>query len=170
MKTLMLALTWIALSAGETTSPYVGEEYRSIKALSAEQIEAYRAGRGMGYARAAELNRYPGPRHVLDLAEQLALSESQRARTQALYDDMHRQATALGETLIAREAALDQAFVDGTIDPASLERLVTEIASLEGRIRYTHLVTHLQQRQILSDEQVRHYDRLRGYHPGHAGH
>ena len=52
---------------------------REVKALSAEQMTALAAGRGMGSALAAELNGYPGPLHVLELADPLGLSEGQRA-------------------------------------------------------------------------------------------
>jgi hypothetical protein len=41
-------------------SPYAGQEKREIKALSAEDIEGYLTGQGMGFAKAAELNHYPG--------------------------------------------------------------------------------------------------------------
>ncbi len=54
-------------------SPYAGEQSRSIKSLSKEDVADYIDGKGMGFAKAAELNGYPGPKHVLELAEQLAL-------------------------------------------------------------------------------------------------
>ena len=55
-------------------SPYAGMQARSIKALSEQQIADLKAGRGMGLALAAELNGYPGPAHVLEVADQLGLS------------------------------------------------------------------------------------------------
>ena len=67
-------------------SPYGGEERREIKALSADEVDQYLAGAGMGYARAAELNRFPGPMHVLDLGDQLALSAEQRESAQRLME------------------------------------------------------------------------------------
>lgn len=39
-----------------------------LQALTPEEVEQYRAGAGMGYAKAAELNHFPGPMHVLELA------------------------------------------------------------------------------------------------------
>ena len=39
-----------------------------IKSLSQDDQSALLAGRGMGLARPAELNGYPGPAHVLELA------------------------------------------------------------------------------------------------------
>ncbi|WP_112664040.1 hypothetical protein [Microvirga flavescens] len=41
-------------------SSYAGLETRAVKALSDQQVADLRAGRGMGYALAAELNGYPG--------------------------------------------------------------------------------------------------------------
>jgi hypothetical protein len=56
------------------TSPYAGQEQRPIKALSDQEVAALLAGQGAGFAKAAELNGYPGPMHVLELADRLALS------------------------------------------------------------------------------------------------
>lgn len=56
-------ITLLSWSAGaQCQSPYVGQEYREIKALSTQEISDYMSGRGMGLAKAAELNGYPGPR------------------------------------------------------------------------------------------------------------
>jgi hypothetical protein len=82
--------------AGHDGAPYAGWQEREIKALSAEQIDDLRNGRGMGLALAAELNGYPGPRHVLDLAGQLDLTAEQRAEAQRLLDEMQAQAIVLG--------------------------------------------------------------------------
>ena len=57
-------------AAAHTESLYVGQETRDIKALSPQDIDDYLHGRGWGMP-AAELNHYPGPRHVLDLAHSL---------------------------------------------------------------------------------------------------
>ena len=59
---------------------------RSIKALSEQQVNELGAGRGMGLALAAELNGYPGPSHVLELADKLELSADQRAKVQRLFE------------------------------------------------------------------------------------
>src|SRR5262245_64398212 len=59
-------------------SAYAGLETRDIKALSAQQLADLQAGRGMGLAIAAELNGYPGPLHVFELADSLGLSPDQQ--------------------------------------------------------------------------------------------
>lgn len=50
-------------------SKYIGQESRIIKSLSSEDIESLETGTGDafgGMAKLAELNGYPGPRHILD--------------------------------------------------------------------------------------------------------
>jgi hypothetical protein len=58
-----------ALLAGPTLPdmPYAGQQGRSIKAPSDDDIAALRKDEGMGMAKAAELNGYPGPAHVYNL-------------------------------------------------------------------------------------------------------
>ena len=60
----------ISKTVAQSSRPYAGMQARAIKALSAEQIADLKAGRGLSLALAAELNGYPGPRHVLELVEQ----------------------------------------------------------------------------------------------------
>lgn len=64
---LLAALAFSPPLAAQQPSPYAGLESRPIKALSAEEIERYRNGEGMGLAMAAELNHFPGPKHVFEL-------------------------------------------------------------------------------------------------------
>ena len=77
-------LAFMASSSAETPSPYVELRAREIKALSPQEIEDLRSGSGMGLALPAELNGFPGPRHVLELADEIELDADQRARIQAV--------------------------------------------------------------------------------------
>lgn len=164
---LLLALPGLVLAE---PSPYAGEQHRPIKSLSAQHVEGLLAGAGLGYAKAAELNHYPGPRHVLELAEQLSLSEFQVEQTRAIEARMSGRAREIGEQIVALETELDRAFASGSIGPDRLESLVSRIARLDGELRMSHLGAHLEQRAVLTDEQVSLYDRLRGYAEGHANH
>lgn len=173
-------LVWAPLGgAAPPVSPYAGDEARAIKALSPEEVQGYLAGSGMGFARAAELNRYPGPRHVLDLADRLGLSPDQRQRTERIFTSMRAEAVRLGEAIVAAERELDARFASGAISSAELDRRVDALGALQGRLRAVHLRAHLTQRDILSPEQRRQYDELRGYRSapsipsrpsGHHGH
>ncbi|HYV03741.1 MAG TPA: hypothetical protein VFB82_04100, partial [Blastocatellia bacterium] len=69
----------IVATAANAQTPYAGMQTRTIKSLSEQQVADLGAGRGMGLALAAELNGYPGPSHVLELADKLDLSVDQRA-------------------------------------------------------------------------------------------
>jgi len=153
-----------AASLAQTTSPYAGQEQRAIKALSDREISDLTEGRGMGLAKAAELNSYPGPLHVLELARELDLTDTQRAATQSLYARMRERAQPLGIKIIAAERELDRAFVDGTISTTELRSRLNAIAALQGELRAAHLETHLAQRSVLTPQQVAKYDALRGYH------
>jgi Spy/CpxP family protein refolding chaperone len=153
------AIAW----SGERPSPYVGQETREIKALSAEEILGYLAGDGMALAKAAELNHYPGPRHVLDMADKLRLSEEQRGRTQTIFDNMNAEVRNLGAELVEKERLLDSRFAATTISQAELKQRVAEIAALQGKLRTAHLNAHLAERDLLTREQIGSYDALRGY-------
>lgn len=159
-----------AVMAADNTQPYAGQQQRPIKALSHQQVQDYRAGKGMGFAKAAELNHYPGPRHVLDLADELQLTAGQRQASQELFNTMQAEAQPLGEQIVAAERRLEDLFADGLVDETNLRAAVQQVAQLQGEVRYAHLRTHLTQRALLTEQQVRHYDQLRGYGQGGSSH
>jgi Spy/CpxP family protein refolding chaperone len=159
-------------AAAGSATPYAGQEGRDIKALSPEEVADHLAGRGMGLAKAAELNGYPGPAHVLELAGPLGLSPEQRARTQALFERMQARAIALGRELVEAERALDRLFASRTVTVAALGPALARIGELQARLRQAHLEAHLEQTALLTAEQVAAYGRLRGYagQPSGGGH
>lgn len=167
MKRLVLAATLallpMAAHAQHQPQPYAGQESRTIKALSPQETADLLAGRGMGLARAAELNSYPGPAHALELREQLGLDAAQVA---ALEDQKRRMADAaitLGRQLVSAERELDRLFAERRIDAAALQARTGEIGRMQGRLRAVHLATHLETRSVLTEAQIRRYDELRGY-------
>jgi Spy/CpxP family protein refolding chaperone len=152
-------------------SPYTGLKDREVKALSKEDARAYREGAGMGLALAAELNRYPGPKHVLELADKLALAPEQLEGVQRSYDAMQAEAVRLGHEILDAETELDQAFATETVDPETLASLTSRIGELQGKLRFAHLRAHIDTRNILTRHQRMLYQQLRGYgsdhHRGH---
>jgi hypothetical protein len=155
-------------------SPYAGEQSRSIKSLSQQDIADYMGGKGMGFAKAAELNGYPGPAHVLELADKLALTPVQKSRTEEVFARMQTRARELGARLVEEERRLDELFASRAISHQSLAASVSSIASLQSELRATHLQAHLDQTEILSAAQTARYWQLRGYayaspqpHQGH---
>jgi hypothetical protein len=168
------AALYVAFPAGAAEgqeTPYAGQQAREIKALSNEEIAALRDGEGMGLAKVAELNSYPGPRHALDMASVLELSESQVHGLDAIYQRMNAEARTLGAALLERERALDALFARGTITPEDLAAETAGIADIQGRLRAVHLAAHIETRALLGPEQVARYNRLRGYDgPAPTGH
>ncbi len=171
---LLLALGGTALAAAPhqhaPSSPYAGQERRVIAALSEQEIADLRSGAGMSMALPAELNGYPGPRHVLDLADRLGLTPSQHAAAERLLAGMRDKAVPLGERVIAAEAALGQLFASGIASPATIASATERVARLRGELRSVHLAAHVAMRDVLSLEQRTSYDRLRGYARGHGAH
>jgi hypothetical protein len=157
------ALLLTSAAAVNAQTPYAGMQTRPIKALSEQQVADLSAGRGMGLALAAELNGYPGPSHVLELADKLNLSTDQRASIQLLFDSMKAEALPLGAKLIEQESDLDRQFANHTVTPGSLKVSTAAVAATQGTLRETHLKYHLSTVAVLSPGQMQRYAELRGY-------
>jgi len=151
------------IAAEMPATPYAGQQTRTIKALWDDEIAALRNGKGMGMAKAAELNGYPGPIHVLALAAQLGLTESQHREVTAIFERMSAAAKLLGGELIVGERTLDQLFATGEVTPNRLSADTAAIGELQGRLRSVHLAAHLQIHASLSPERIVRYKQLRGY-------
>lgn len=143
--------------------PYAAMMDRRVKALSDRQVADLRAGRGMGLALPAELNGYPGPLHVLELADALQLSHEQRLRTTQLVGAMKAQTIPIGRRIVAEETRLDRLFAEKQIDQASLEDVTAKIGAAQGELRAAHLGYHLKIIELLSTDQIARYGQLRGY-------
>lgn len=152
--------------AQASDQPYAGLETRDIKALDPERVADILEGKGAGYALAAELNHYPGPTHVMEMADELGITPEQEQAVRAVFTPMKEDARRLGRELVDLEEALDLAFGGGNIMKDEVYRLTGEIAAVEGRLRATHLAAHLEVTDILTPEQVALYDELRGYGSG----
>lgn len=160
---ILLVSTFISKTGNTQESPYKNLNTQEVKSLSQEQIEGYLDGRGMGMALPAELNRYPGPKHVLELGNSLNISSEQKNQIQNIFDEMHEEAVLLGESIVEKEKELDQLFASGKITDNSLASLISEISDLKGKLRFAHLNAHLKTRRVLSLTQMEKYDNLRGY-------
>src|SRR5271156_3926919 len=100
----VFAFSLLVVGAATAQTPYAGLQSRPIKALSDQQIADLKAGRGMGLALAAELNGYPGPSHVLELATELGLTDAQHALVAAQFAAMKAETIPIGEQLLEEEA------------------------------------------------------------------
>jgi hypothetical protein len=163
MKIRLVAAALVITTSAFAQSPYAGLQSRPIKALSDQQVADLKEGRGMGFALAAELNGYPGPSHLLELADRLDLSADQRSGVQQLFDSMKREALPLGAKLIDQESELDRQFRARTVTAESLKSTMAQIAATQGELRESHLKYHLTAAALLTDGQLQRYAELRGY-------
>lgn len=152
----------------KTQSSYVGEETRSVKSLSDADIDGLRSGAGTpfnGMAKPAELNGYPGPRHILDAVEanELTITPEQETQIVKLYEEMVNEAIPLGEKIIALETEIDTAFRNGSMTEPSLKKKIDQSAETYANLRFTHLKYHLLTVNILTAGQVSEYNTIRGY-------
>lgn len=164
-------------AAAETSQPYAGQENRNIKALSPSDVEGLKKGNGMGFAKSAELNHYPGPLHSLENRTALNLTDSQLTAIIAAQTRMRNRAIALGEKVIEGERSLDELFATGRATADGIRQISVEVGRLRGELRATHLEAHLDVKNILTKHQTTMYDSLRGYTNGqdhngqsHGGH
>lgn len=149
--------------SGDAASPYVSQQASPIRGLSPQEVEDLLQGRGAGFARTAELNGYPGPRHVLDLADPLGLEPRQRAVAESLFAAMGAAARELGREILEREQRLSAAFASHTVSAGELRATAESLGVLYGRLRAVHLAAHVELTQHLTSEQIHRYDALRGY-------
>jgi hypothetical protein len=163
LSALCIPLFALAAAAHAADNPYIGQEQRAVKALSEQEINDYLNGRGMGTSKAAELNHYPGPRHVLDEADKLGLSAEQLAQTREVHADMERNAKRIGSEIVRKEMELESLYANRYATNDNTRRVVTELARLQADFRLAHLNAHLTMRDILSQQQIAMYDKLRGY-------
>lgn len=160
---LSISFALIANEIESHKSNYTGEVDRVIKSLSAKDIEDLTLGNGMGLAKAAELNGYPGPKHVLEMQEQLFLEKEQLTSINQIFEDMKSQAQSQGQKLISLEKELNDYFSNTTITNDILETTSKKIAEAKSNLRYIHLSAHIKTTEILSKNQIKKYNQLRGY-------
>jgi hypothetical protein len=175
MQTIVICLAALALNlltssvtaqgipASASATPYAGQQKRSIKALSEDDIAGLLAGQGAGLAKAAELHGYPGPAHTLELKGPLGLTAKQIVATEELMAAHKARARELGEAVVQAELELDTLFAARQATPAKVHEATRNVALLQAKLRAEHLNTHLAQTALLSPEQALRYAELRGY-------
>ena len=143
--------------------PYSGQQHRTIKSMSADEVEGHIKGYGLGYAKTAELNHYPGPAHLRELTQELGLSQEITKQILTIEEDMRANAQKLGQQIVNLERQLDMMFVHAQPSPELVDELTTKIGTLQGKLRAVHLNAHLAIRPLLSEDVIKRYDELRGY-------
>ncbi len=131
--------------------------------------EGLEKGEGMGMGLYGEIHGYPRPKHVLEMKDTLKLSSHQVKKAESIFDEMNRQATSLGKSIISMEEKLNDYFHSGKVSEDSVLVMSASIGQLRGQLRAVHLRAHLLTREVLAEEQLSLYMHLRG-HAGHGHH
>jgi Spy/CpxP family protein refolding chaperone len=118
-------------------------------------------GRGFGMAFAADQQGYPGPMHVLELKDQLALTAEQEARVRAVLHAMFAESRPKSARLLDAEKRLRALFAGGGADEAAVRAATTEVERARADVRLVHLLAHLKTRELLTDAQRRAYHEAR---------
>jgi hypothetical protein len=161
MLTSIVMISLIALAQHVHQGPATEVQAGATSSLTAEAVQQLLDGEGMGLARSAELNEYPGPKHVLDLETALALTPDQRRQVEEIRARMLAAATPLGRRIVDAERALDTAFRSGRITETALAEHLGVIGRLQGELRSVHLRAHVLTKPVLTAGQIRRYYELR---------
>jgi Spy/CpxP family protein refolding chaperone len=154
--------TWGQHHAGHGSHAGQGvPPHRQMQAMLDETDRVIAQGLGAGMAFAADQNGYPGPRHVLELKDQLKLTSAQEARVIALQTAMFADARPKSVRLLDAEARLRRLFAEGVADETRVRAVVAEIERARTEVRLVHLLTHLETRALLTEDQRRAYHEAR---------
>jgi len=160
---LLLPVAAYAQHAEHQQHQNTDHQGQHTSSLSADDITGLQEGRGMGMARPAELNGYPGPLHVLELADALGLTMDQRMEAQRLREALLAKAQPLGAQIVERERRLDMMFVQQRADREMIEAATAEIGLLRAQLRAVHLNAHVGMYAAMTSGQRDRYANLRGY-------
>ena len=119
-------------------------------------------GLGMGLATIADVNNYPGPKHVISLKAELGLTRDQLKKTEALDKAVSSSAVTKGEEIVQAEEELYKLFEAGTMSEKILRGKLEQIAKLRADLRFVHLQAHLRMKQVLTPDQIKLYTEIRG--------
>lgn len=156
-----LAAAWLLLAATVPAQPPPAEPPATHHQCLEQERQAIARGEGFGMALPADRNGFPGPTHILELRQELELSQTQERQVQQLFDRMHEQAVAAGQKLLEKEAELERAFASGSPDAQGVKRLLQESVALRADLRWVHLSAHREAYSLLSAEQRARYHALR---------
>ena len=118
-------------------------------------------GRGFGMAFAADQQGYPGPMHVLELKDRLALTAEQETRVRALLHAMFAESRPKSARLLDAEKRLRALFAGGAADEAAVRAATVAVERARAEVRLVHLLAHLKTRDLLTDAQRRAYHEAR---------
>ena len=155
-------LTAVAQHAGHQHTPGAPADGHLRAQACLDEFDAVVAdGRGFGMAFAADQQGYPGPMHVLELKDRLALTPEQEARVRALMHAMFAESRPKSARLLDAEKRLRGLFAGGAADEAAVRAATADVERARAEVRLVHLLAHVKTREVLTDAQRRAYHEAR---------
>lgn len=118
-----------------------------------------------GDVRNAERNLFPSPETALQMADHLALDQSQRQRLRNLQQAADGEVLALARRIAAEEQRLDRAFAEDNIDLNRIDTITGNIGVMQAELRAARLRSHLATRRLLTADQVLRFAEINGFQP-----
>lgn len=123
--------------------------------------EALLKGEVMGQTLIADISGFPGPKHALDMKDELGVSRDQIKKIEDLLNGIDVSAKLKGEDIVIAEDELYDMFDAGIATEKNVRAKVLEIGKLRAEFRFIHLQAHLKMKQILSPIQMARYKEIR---------
>lgn len=137
--------------------------------VSAQEKEALLKGAGLGAGMIAMMNGYPGPKHVLEMGDELGLTAEQRESIGKTYGKVKAESVEFGTELVEKDEKLTALFASGSVSTSEVEKLSREIGELQGRVRAAHLNAHVETYDALTPAQREQLSSMQGMHQMHQG-
>lgn len=137
--------------------------------VSEQEKEALLKGAGLGAGMIAMMNGYPGPKHVLEMGDELGLTAKQRESIGKTYGKVKAESVEFGTELVEKDEKLTALFASGSVSTGEVEKLSREIGELQGRVRAAHLNAHVETYDALTPAQREQLSSMQGMHQMHQG-
>lgn len=140
-----------------------------LSGVSEQEKEMLLKGSGLGAGMIAMMNGYPGPKHVLEMGDELELTAAQRESIGTIYGKVKAESVKLGTELVEKDEALAALFTTGSVSTKDVEKQSREIGELQGRLRAAHLNAHVQTHAELTPAQLAKLPTMQEMHQMHEG-
>lgn len=137
-----------------------------LSGISSQEKEALLAGSGLGAGMIAMMNGYPGPKHVLEMGDELGLTAEQKEEIGTLFAERKASFVEMGRELVEKDEELTAMFASGSVNTGDVEKLSREIGQLQGELRAGHLNAHVLTWEALTEAQREKLASTRGMHQG----
>lgn len=134
----------------------------AIRSLPGRDIVALAGGEGGGLAKIADLNGYPGPRHVLDMDAHLNLTTRQREQLRQVMSTMEADAKEVATRYLSALAQLEEDTRQGSLSGDQFLKRYRAVEALRTELGAVHLITHFKTKDLLTPAQVATYYKPQG--------